>query len=104
MAVGRDIRLPDVGCVPVSIIARVPAVTAAMDLASGTGRGGTLLYHNSDTSYHYHYHHPTIPPHFIPCTASMNQHVNCAVEIQIIGCQFDSNKVFLPLAFCRYSP
>ena len=31
MAGGRDIRLPDVGCVPVSIIARVPAVTAAMD-------------------------------------------------------------------------
>ena len=49
MAVGRDIRLSDVGCVPVSIIARVPAVTAAMDLASGSGRGGTLLYHNSVT-------------------------------------------------------
>ena len=49
LAGGRDIRLPDVGCVPVSIIARVPAVTAAMDLASGSGRGGTLLYHNSVT-------------------------------------------------------
>ena len=31
MAEGRDITLTDVASVPVSIIARVPAVTGAMD-------------------------------------------------------------------------
>ena len=31
----------------------------------------------------------------------MNQHVNFAAQIQIIGCQFDSNKVFLPWLFAE---
>ena len=100
MAGGREITLTDVASVPVSIIARVPAVTGAMDPGQWQWQGRDSAL--PQLCYHYHYHYHAFSFH--ACNASMNQHVNCAVEIQIIGCQFDSNKVFLPLAFCRDSP